>query len=68
MPDGALCRYADVYNPQHRADMTKEISRIAGYMGDYHGSEPWLYEDCLKQNIQDRIGEYYRRAGKRIGR
>lgn len=31
--DGALCRYADVYNEQHRADMTKEISRIADYMG-----------------------------------
>ena len=24
----------DVHNPKHRADMDKEISRIAGYMGD----------------------------------
>lgn len=27
--DGSICHYADVYNPEHRADMDKEISRIA---------------------------------------
>lgn len=32
--DGSICHYADVYNPKHRADMDKEISRIADYMGD----------------------------------
>lgn len=32
--DGALCHYADVYNASHRADMDKEISRIAAYMGE----------------------------------
>lgn len=32
--DGALCRYADTYNPQHRADMDLEISEIAEYMGE----------------------------------
>ena len=31
---GEICHYADVYNPQHRADMDKEISRIAEYMGN----------------------------------
>ena len=32
--DGRICHYADVHNPKHRADMDKEISRIAGYMGE----------------------------------
>ena len=32
--DGLVCHYADVYNVQHRADMDKEISRIADYMGE----------------------------------
>ncbi len=32
--DGRLCHYADVYNATHRADMDKEISRIAAYMGE----------------------------------
>ena len=27
--DSALCHYADVYNEAHRADMDKEISRVA---------------------------------------
>ena len=27
--DGSICHYADVYNPEHCADMDKEISRIA---------------------------------------
>lgn len=31
--DSALCHYADVYNEAHRADMDKEISRVAAYMG-----------------------------------
>lgn len=32
--DGVLCHYADVYNAAHRADMNREISRIAAYMGE----------------------------------
>ena len=32
--DGRLCRYADVYNTRHRANMDKEISKIAEYMGE----------------------------------
>lgn len=32
--DSALCHYADVYNEAHRADMDKEISRVAAYMGE----------------------------------
>lgn len=31
--DGRICHYADVHNAERRADMDKEISRIAGYMG-----------------------------------
>lgn len=31
--DGELCRYADVYNPEHREHMDREISKIAAYMG-----------------------------------
>lgn len=32
--DGRPCRYADVHNADRRADMDKEISRIAEYMGE----------------------------------
>lgn len=31
--DGVTVHYADVYNKQHRDDMTKEISGVAAYMG-----------------------------------
>lgn len=31
---GQVCHYADVYNSNHVADMTKEISRVAEYMGE----------------------------------
>lgn len=31
---GQVCHYADVYNGSHVADMTKEISRVAEYMGE----------------------------------
>ncbi len=23
--------------------------------GDYHGAEPWLYQECLRKNIRQRI-------------
>lgn len=32
--EGRTCHYADVHNPEHRARMDREISRIAGYMGE----------------------------------
>lgn len=27
-------------------------------VGDYHGAEPWIYSDCLKENIGKRIEAY----------
>ena len=27
--------------------------------GDYHGAEPWLYSECLRRNIRQRINSYY---------
>lgn len=32
--DGRVCHYADVHNATHRANMDKEISRLAAYMGE----------------------------------
>lgn len=26
--------------------------------GDYHGAEPWLYSECLRQNFHDRIASF----------
>lgn len=28
-------------------------------VGDYHGVEPWLYSDCLRKNIRQRIDSFY---------
>lgn len=33
-PDGAVSHYADPYNPEHRADMDIEISRVSDYMAE----------------------------------
>ena len=30
--DGRICHYADVWNPEHREHMAKEISKVAAYM------------------------------------
>ncbi len=30
--DGSVCHYADVWNPEHRAHMAKEIRKVAAYM------------------------------------
>lgn len=30
--DGAVCHYADVWNPRHREHMAREIKRVAAYM------------------------------------
>lgn len=137
--DGRVCHYADVHNATHRANMAKEISRIAGYMGeagdfyspyyrhitiegwatlnedtinnrfrtafsdvqaafdtitvsvspqhhvlvvkgysgseyqpilgflnvgDFHSAEPWLYEECLRENIRARVEAYYDKEGR----
>lgn len=34
-----------------------EYSPIMGFLnvGDFHGCEPWLYQDCLEKNIKNRI-------------
>lgn len=26
--------------------------------GDYHGIEPWVYSDCLKKNMRQRIRSF----------
>ena len=41
-----------------------EYAPIMGFLnvGDFHGCEPWLYQECLRENIQRRIRAYY--AGK----
>ena len=38
-----------------------EYEPIRGFLnvGDFHGCEPWLYQDCLRRNIKDRIEAYY---------
>ena len=27
-------------------------------IGDYHGAEPWLYSECLRKNIRQRVMAY----------
>lgn len=27
-------------------------------VGDYHGAEPWLYKECLRRNIRQRIDAF----------
>lgn len=34
-------------------------------VGDYHGAEPWLYSECLKKNIRQRIESYRLKRGSR---
>lgn len=29
-------------------------------VGDYHGIEPWVYSECLRKNIKQRIGAYWK--------
>ena len=38
-----------------------EYAPIRGFLnvGDFHGAEPWLYEECLRENIRTRIATYY---------
>lgn len=30
-------------------------------VGDYHGIEPWVYSECLRENIKQRIESYYQK-------
>ena len=38
-----------------------EYAPIRGFLnvGDFQGAEPWLYEECLRENIRTRIAAYY---------
>lgn len=38
-----------------------EYAPILGILnvGDFHSAEPWLYQECLRQNIQARIRAYH---------
>lgn len=49
-------------NPEHKVLVVKgydgsELPNILDILntGDYHGAEPWLYSDCLRENIKLRI-------------
>ncbi len=33
-------------------------------VGDYHGVEPWLYSECLRKNIRQRINAYKNKHNK----
>lgn len=64
--DGRLCHYADVYNAGQRADMDKEISRIADYMGEVGDFYSPYYRhitiDIWATQNEDTISSYYRTA------
>ena len=34
--------------------------------GDFHSAEPWLYEECLHENIRARVEAYYNNEESRI--
>ena len=38
-----------------------EYQPILGFLnvGDFHSCEPWLYQECLRENIRARIAAYY---------
>lgn len=52
-------------SPEHHVLIVKGYSG-AGYkpilgflnVGDFHSAEPWLYQDCLKENVRLRIRKY----------
>lgn len=64
--DGRLCHFADVYNAGQRADMDKEISRIADYMGEVGDFYSPYYRhitiDIWATQNEDTINSYYRTA------
>lgn len=44
-----------------------DLPNILGILnvGDYHGAEPWLYSECLRKNIRQRIREFRRKNDDR---
>ena len=53
-------------SPEHHVLVVKgysgsEYQPILGFLnvGDFHSAEPWLYEECLRENIRARVEEYY---------
>lgn len=42
----------------------KEYAPILGFLnvGDFHSCEPFLYKECLRQNIRDRIAAFWEKA------
>ena len=59
-------------SPEHHVLVLKgysgsEYSPILGFLnvGDFHSCEPWLYQECLRKNIRQRIQAYYSAAARR---
>ena len=53
-------------SPEHHVLVVKgysgsEYQPILGFLnvGDFHSAEPWLYEECLRENIRARVEAYY---------
>ena len=53
-------------SPEHRVLVVRgysgaEYRPILGFLnvGDFHGAEPWLYQECLRRNIQARVRAYH---------
>lgn len=56
-------------SPEHHVLVVKgysgsEYQPILGFLnvGDFHSAEPWLYQECLRQNILERVKAYYQKA------
>lgn len=54
-------------SPEHHVLVVKgysgsEYQPILGFLnvGDFHSAEPWLYEECLRENIRARVEAYYK--------
>ena len=60
-------------SPEHHVLVLKgysgaEYSPIMGFLnvGDFHSGEPWLYQECLRENIRARIRAYYQKGEKLV--
>ena len=58
-------------SPEHHVLVVKgysgsEYQPILGFLnvGDFHSAEPWLYEECLRENIRARVEAYYDKEGR----
>ncbi|MDN0070804.1 hypothetical protein QVN97_02110 [Bacteroides caecigallinarum] len=54
-------------SPEHHVLVVKgysgsEYQPILGFLnvGDSHSAEPWLYQECLRENIRARVEAYYK--------